>query len=161
MRSYEFIERRAIDETLERFIKHGLVSRDNIHLREIFENNVELADNAKAFIAREKQNSLIPKIGQCYAPIGITYFGPMKLLEIRYSQTIMELIAIPDDYIFSINNTKHRFPGNANTALGVGETLFFADTSNQHVMLSHITLSLSEPGWQVQYVKIDKNGEEK
>jgi len=160
MRSKEFTERQAIDETLERFISKRMISRELVHIAEIFESNTDLANKAKAFIIREKQNSLSPIIGQYYSPIGITYFGPMKLLEVRYSEVAMQLISIPGDYIFKINKTKHRFPGNANTALGVGDTLFFADTTNQQVMISHIVLSLSELGWKVQYVEINKDGKE-
>jgi hypothetical protein len=167
MRAYEFTQleksilanRTWFDTWMEQYVRSGEITKEQIYLTEIFNNDTQKLTQVENFIALHKQNSILPVKGNMYAPIGFVLNAPLRRLQILSSEEKIELINIPRNYVFRCNGRIHTFPHefNDNTSLSV---TFFYDTiaEAQHMILT-IMLSLQLTGWEVEQIVITDDGE--
>lgn len=146
--------RSYMDELFEHLAKSGKFTKDQLNEgREGLLENQSQIDSVKNFFEIHKRHSLTPEVGKSYAPIGITFVGPIKQLLIDTTTEIVELISMNDgqDYKFYINGKVQQFPKHANIHSSVGDTLFYATVEEANAMKTLATTQIQFPGWDVMY----------
>lgn len=154
MRAYEFYEPTILEELFNRKISEGVISREQLLLEGVFENQEQI-DNAKSFIQNQKQHSLVPEIGKQYAPVGIVFTVPFRLIVLYSSDILLTFTSHHNDYIF---NNKYKFPGDVNINASVADTLFYSTVEEANTMISLILLALQQNGWKLEQHIVQSDG---
>ena len=79
-----FIEesRSWYDKWMDTYIQNGTITREQIFLTEIFENNKERFNQVNDFIANQMNSSVTPVRGGYYGIVGVVFNSPLRRLQI-------------------------------------------------------------------------------
>ena len=155
-----FIEesRSWYDKWMDTYIQNGIITREQIFLTEIFENNKERFNQVNDFIANQMNSSVTPVRGGYYGIVGVVFNSPLRRLQILSCETEVELVNVAHDYVVRCNEKLHTFPHEFNNNTSMGATFFYNTIEEATQMESMIVLTLSMPEWLTEHIVITTDG---
>jgi len=148
------------DKWVDQYVESGEVSRESLILTEVFNNDKNKEAQVKEFIDLHTSNSLVPTVGQLYAPVGFVLNAPLQRLQIITSTTEIKLVRIASirEYIFDCNGEIQAFPYKHISNYSMGATFFYSTGAEAQQMIVPIILALKEPSWGVEQIIIQRDG---